>query len=582
MKKIYLRGLFFAALAMFSTISNSQTVTLPYSEGFDSDDAESSFTIIDVNDDYTTWSISDGKAEYFNLFSDSQADDWLITPSFYLEAGKSYQFSFKANTYDLSETGTFEAKLGSENTAEAMTIEVLPETSVSTDQPTDFTKIISVETSGVYYFGIHCLNQPEMTTLDVDDILIQEAAVASAPGQVENATIAPDPLGALKAQITFNAPSTTVDGSQLSALDSVVVYRNSTQLAGKVENPVPGQQYAIDDDSPENGTNIYTFTAYIGGNAGNPVSVTSFIGEDVPNPVTDVKAHADGDDVEIAWTAPTAGWNGHYINPDSVWYTIYVSQGSALNRELVADSVFYPSYTITGIANTGSEVQNIYRVYAHTKGGSSSVSNSNTLLIGKPHDLPFVESVADGGTSYRWYADRSNGAEVISSTESADGDGHSLVFNGTSKGNFYSLQSGKINTSEQEHLKFTFYTRYAQDSKLTVGLMRDGDTLSVVDVPASDDWTEVNVPVDAAKDKNYVQVYFRVDFGGELSSVYIDNIQVTNDEPSGPTDGIIAVKSVNDNATLRYYDVTGREVQSSHRGLTIIRKQNGSVVKVLR
>ena len=117
---------------------------------------------------------------------------------------------------------------------------------------------------------------------------------------------------------------------------------------------------------------------------------------------------------------------------------------------------------------------------------------------------------------------------------------------------------------------------------MTVGLMRDGDTLSVVDVPASDDWTEVNVPVDAAKDKNYVQVYFRVDFGGELSSVYIDNIQVTNDEPSGPTDGIIAVKSVNDNATLRYYDVTGREVQSSHRGLTIIRKQNGSVVKVLR
>ena len=150
---------------MFSTISNSQTVTLPYSEGFDSDDAESSFTIIDVNDDYTTWSISDGKAEYFNLFSDSQADDWLITPSFYLEAGKSYQFSFKANTYDLSETGTFEAKLGSENTAEAMTIEVLPETSVSTDQPTDFTKIISVETSGVYYFGIHCLNQPEMTNV---------------------------------------------------------------------------------------------------------------------------------------------------------------------------------------------------------------------------------------------------------------------------------------------------------------------------------------------------------------------------------------------------------------------------------
>lgn len=579
MKKNYLRGLLFATMAMFSTISNSQSVTLPFSEGFDSGDAESAFTIIDVNDDWTTWSISDGKAEYFNLFSDSQADDWLITPSFYLEAGKNYQFSFKANTYDVSETATFEARLGTENTAEGMTIEVMPESSVSTDQPTDFTKIISVETSGVYYFGIHCMNQPEMTTLDVDDILIQEAAAGSAPGQVENAAIVPDPLGALKAQISFTAPSTAVDGSQLNALDSVVVYRNNSQLAAKVENAVPGQQYSIVDNSPENGTNIYTFTAYNGGKAGNPVSVTSFVGEDVPNAVTNVRAHAEGDDIVITWDAPTAGWNGHYINTDSVWYTIYVSQGSELNRQLVADSVRGISYTVSGIANTGAEVQNVYRVYAYTKGGRSSISNGNTILVGKPHDLPFVESVLNGGTSYRWYADRSNGTQVVTSTESADGDGHSLVFNGTSKGNFYSLQSGKINTSEQENLKFTFFSKFAQDSKLTVGLMRDGDTLSVVDVPASDDWTEVNVPVDAAKDKDYIQLYFRVDFGEELSPVYIDNIQVTNEKS---TDGINGVKQDNSNHSAKYYDMTGREVQSSHRGLTIIRKQDGSVIKVLR
>lgn len=59
------------------------------------------------------------------MYADEPNDDWLITPSFALEAGKEYQFEFQASTGGEYSPEILSAWLGTDAEADAMTIEVI-------------------------------------------------------------------------------------------------------------------------------------------------------------------------------------------------------------------------------------------------------------------------------------------------------------------------------------------------------------------------------------------------------------------------------------------------------------------------
>lgn len=175
-------------------------VILPYSEGFDTEASLNSFKIIDANIDDNTWKWEEedgGRVDYFTeIFENNPGDDWLITPGFNLEAGKKYTFAFTAKNNDSTEK--LEAFIGKSAEVKGMTISVLPKTEITNAQPQIYGNTIEVTEAGIYYFGIHCVSDPDKGTLSIDDISIKEAAVAVAPDGVTGFKITPDEKGELK------------------------------------------------------------------------------------------------------------------------------------------------------------------------------------------------------------------------------------------------------------------------------------------------------------------------------------------------------------------------------------------------
>lgn len=234
-------------------------------------------------------------------------------------AGKKYQISFRANTFDVASPEEFSAWLGNAPEADAMTISVVEKTTIAQDNSADYSVKVIVPADGVYYFGIHCTSPMEDAwTLDIDDISIKEAAAESAPAEVGDLTIVPDSLGELKATISFTAPTLAADGSELSALTKIEIYREDTRLIKTFDAPAPGDKLTYVDESPANGDNHYSVIAYNEVGAGSPALLSLFVGEDIPGAPQNLSQKIVDGDVVLTWEMDELGWNSHYINHDKL------------------------------------------------------------------------------------------------------------------------------------------------------------------------------------------------------------------------------------------------------------------------
>lgn len=89
------------------------------------------YTIIDANEDGSTWGpLGMGKGMRYRYHSSNQADDWLITPAVKMDAGKVYNFTAFVSSYGASDEERFEVKAGMGVAPETMTVEVIPATTI--------------------------------------------------------------------------------------------------------------------------------------------------------------------------------------------------------------------------------------------------------------------------------------------------------------------------------------------------------------------------------------------------------------------------------------------------------------------
>lgn len=165
---------------------------LPYSNGFGTDDERAAFTIIDANEDGSTWAPYNSMMRY-RWNSSNAGDDWLVSPAIKLVAGKKYHFSIQAHAETASYAEKIEVKMANEGTAEALSAgkQVIPETVL------DFTTFrgleneeVTVSETGYYYFGIHAISDADKYYLTVDDFLV-EAMPISAPYEADFSSEAP-------------------------------------------------------------------------------------------------------------------------------------------------------------------------------------------------------------------------------------------------------------------------------------------------------------------------------------------------------------------------------------------------------
>lgn len=542
-------------------------VILPYSEGFDTEASLNSFKIIDANIDDNTWKWEEedgGRVDYFTeIFENNPGDDWLITPGFNLEAGKKYTFSFTAKNNDSTEK--LEAFIGKSADVKGMKISVLPKTEITNAQPQIYGNTIEVTEAGIYYFGIHCVSDPDKMTLSIDNISIKEAAVAVAPDGVTGFKITPDEKGELKANLEFTTPSKAINEQAINQLDSVQILRDNVPLT-TIKSPAVGTLLKYTDTTPKNGANIYTVVAYNEAGAGKAVNLTAFVGEDEPAPPVNTAAQLVGDDVQLTWTISDKGFNGERVNPDNVTITIY-STIDGINRNLVADNIKGSTYTIVGGNSQPKQQQLSYQIIPTSKGGTGKLAYTNPVIIGKPYTMPFQESVANQKIENDYWAmDKSKGqVGVLASSESFDGDNGSFLLKSNDPNQQLSLQTGKITPKGSQKAFLTFYHKAAQsaDETLTIKIIKDEKTLSTLKVidckDSKNEWKREELDMSNFVNEAYLQIAFEVNFGETHNSILLDKISMT---AAPVADGIEQVSTTNNIENDALYTTMGVKVNT--------------------
>ena len=249
---------------------------LPWANGMNTDEEFEWFTVIDANNDGLTWHRYENQASY-KYSSDNQADDWLLTPAFRLEAGKYYSLSFVASASSFSYAEQFEVKMGTSPTAEAMTADVIPLTSTDNELgDTVQNKLITVSQSGVYYFGIHVVSPADQASLRIDNVVVDETVIDAPAAVADLKAVADEEKPA--AHITFTAPTTTIAGDALTDITKAELLRND-QLIATLTDLAPGQAvtYTDEDETLQPGNYYYQVRCHNSKGKGDitkPVKVT--------------------------------------------------------------------------------------------------------------------------------------------------------------------------------------------------------------------------------------------------------------------------------------------------------------------
>lgn len=153
--------------------ANRETVTV-VSNDFSN---ASWWTIYDANNDNSKWAISNGYATY-TYHSTNAANDWLVSSSIALEAGKTYTFKLDSWIRSTQYPEKLEVKFASGNSLSAISAgtTVIQETTILTasqSSPTQLRNTFTVPSSGNYYIGIHATSDADKWELYVDNMIIQ-------------------------------------------------------------------------------------------------------------------------------------------------------------------------------------------------------------------------------------------------------------------------------------------------------------------------------------------------------------------------------------------------------------------------
>lgn len=144
-------------------LSNAEVIGSPINPPFggvfgDWTDMYNYYSVRDENNDGYTWVYDEtSRSALYPYNYREAANDWLISPPLNLEKGAEYELTFGALSSNYNFLESLKVMLGTYKTADAMTTELLdiPEVPTVNDDNSIamFTVPISVDASGVYYYG---------------------------------------------------------------------------------------------------------------------------------------------------------------------------------------------------------------------------------------------------------------------------------------------------------------------------------------------------------------------------------------------------------------------------------------------
>lgn len=392
MKKCYLLGL---AAALLGGSYAWAATAVPCTFEINSEAAFAEWQTVDANADGGNyqWKYNTSGYAIYKQNSGKPANDWLITPSFAVEAGSAYKvtvFVRNASSYT-SDKQDFELRIGAageftkDNVAADLptVICTINKLAKSTDYQ-QFSGEFTAAAAGDMVAALYEKSASYMGDTWVQKIVVEK--VVAHPGAVTSLVATPGAEGAMEAVLSWNWPTANDKGGTFEPITGANVFRGTTSSftsndASKIATITP-------DPAPEAGASA-TYTAAIdapgtyyfrvvpfndnGESAAAPLTSSAYVGVDTPGMVTDLAAAlVEGNDnaVSLTFTPPT-GKNGGYIDLSKVVYNIKRTdhnKNTVMVAEAWAGTLPYVDTTIPGLGAY------TYEVIAYTAGTTAPTS----------------------------------------------------------------------------------------------------------------------------------------------------------------------------------------------------------------
>ncbi len=501
------------------------------------------FTAIDANGDgfsweSGTWRYTQNKTIYAqNMWNDddrTDADDWFVTPKVKLEPGRRYFFKFSAANTMMTKKETFEVMLGQEPTVAGLSTRIQePVTILDSDDWQRQRIPVEVKEKGLYNFGIHCISKaPDYYRLYIDTIAVEAGPLFKAPAKVSDFKVTPAEKARMAATLSFRLPVKTVDGSDLTEISKVLIYRGDRNqvslIATLTDNLVPGAEMEFEDTAPLNTFNTWRVVACNGTGEGDMVEDEAFVGLDAPVALEKINVEIKKDDVVLSWDpASTTGYNGGYVDPEGISYEVF-------------DGIDY-TYPVRGLKETSFSLGNpdegtprsqFWLVSPANEKGRGIGGTSPRYIQGKTYSLPFMEEFTNGRTDNTYWFNGDKNQTVSSSWRlGVDENGNGMMQYVGMAGAFNTIYPAPLDFSEAENPVMTFdsyrSTSAAGDCVsiwASAGTVNDFEKVADVELSRTPGLKTVDLSAFAGKPR--VCVAIRCESTSKNATILFDNINI--------------------------------------------------------
>ncbi len=350
-------------------------------------------TIFDNNNDADTWEYnSEHQALGFHhKDKTTYSNDWALTPLIEMGDETMIEIQFDAKTL----TGDVVLCVVFSNEERSYTINY---TVIRKEEMEPFSAYFQVPSAGYYSVGFYVEFRPyEDVELYINNIKVITGPSKLAPASVSNLTMKAADGGELKATLNFKLPNNTLGGESLSGKTmGVEIYNRENTLIGTISNQMAGDLVEIEVPALQ-GVNNFTVITKNEVGSGGRASIIGFCGIDIPFRVDNLVGQASSDNMSLrlSWTAPERGMYDQWFDASQVIYHIY--------RKNIADETLTPlgnTKELSYVIEVDEEVLTEYHyvVTASTAAGESLPADISRVL-GKPYELPFEETLAQGETT---------------------------------------------------------------------------------------------------------------------------------------------------------------------------------------
>lgn len=216
----------------------------PVTLAFDKEGCDKGWTVINANNDVYAFEFNDIYKAMVCGARRSTFDDWMISPSIYLPAGRVLKFTTALRTSSsTSYHNEVEILFGKNPSPEAMTETLMAKAEIAESSFKEYTAELKATESGFYNIGFH-ISSPEGQ--NGYGLLVQKFEIINGLIPLEpEIAVAGSELD-FEPVITITTPTKTNTGADIDALDKIVLMRGDVEVKTLTE-VAPGQTYTVTD-----------------------------------------------------------------------------------------------------------------------------------------------------------------------------------------------------------------------------------------------------------------------------------------------------------------------------------------------